>query len=175
MKLALNVGALLIAFVGLIALLNGILGGIGDLFGVAGLTLQKVLGYVFAPIAFVIGVPWSEAIQAGSYIGTKMVVAYSALGPHINELSTKTAAIVTFALCGFANFSSIAIQIGTIGGLAPERRRDVPLRHQSVDRRYTGQSLKCGDCGDFDFLRTTSPARTSVSRRVEPIGSLFYK
>jgi CNT family concentrative nucleoside transporter len=129
LKLALNVGALLLAFIGLIALINGILGGIGNWVGVPGLSMQKVLGYLFAPIAFVVGVPWSEAIQAGGYIGQKLIlnefVAYTAFGPQIPHLSEKTVAIVTFALCGFANLSSIAIQIGVIGSLAPNRRSDV--------------------------------------------------
>jgi CNT family concentrative nucleoside transporter len=91
--------------------------------------MQKVLGYLFAPIAFVVGVPWSEAIQAGGYIGQKLIlnefVAYTAFGPQIPHLSEKTVAIVTFALCGFANLSSIAIQIGVIGSLTPNRRSDV--------------------------------------------------
>ncbi|WAH37740.1 NupC/NupG family nucleoside CNT transporter [Alicyclobacillus dauci] len=129
LKLAVNVGALLLAFISLIALINGILGGLGGLFGFPHLTLQRILGYIFSPIAFIIGVPWHEAVTAGGFIGEKLAVnefvAYSDLGPKLHHLSTKTAAIVTFALCGFANFSSVAIQIGTFGGLAPDRRRDV--------------------------------------------------
>lgn len=129
LKLAVNVGALLIAFISLIGLINGILGGIGSWVGVPSLTLQGILGYIFSPIALLIGVPWHEAVMAGSFIGEKLAinefVAYSTLGPQLHLLTTKTAAIVTFALCGFANFSSIAIQIGTFGGLAPQRKSDV--------------------------------------------------
>lgn len=129
LRLAVNIGAMLLAFISLIALINGILSGIGGLFGGTEITLQKILGYLFAPIAFIIGVPWSEAIQAGSFIGQKIVlnefVAYASFGPHVSEFSPKTVAIITFALCGFANFSSIAIQLGTIGSLEPARRKDV--------------------------------------------------
>jgi CNT family concentrative nucleoside transporter len=123
MKLALNVAAMLIAFIALIALLNGILGIFGDI------TMEKILGYVFAPIAFAVGVPWHEAQVAGGFIGQKVVVnefvAYSAFAPKMAELSAKTNVIVSFALCGFANFSSIAILIGGLGGLVPERRSDI--------------------------------------------------
>ncbi|RAL26248.1 NupC/NupG family nucleoside CNT transporter [Thermoflavimicrobium daqui] len=129
LKLAINVGGLLLAFISLIALFNGILGGIGGWFGVTGITLEKILGYILSPVAFIIGVPWSEAIAAGGFIGQKLVlnefVAYTSFAPEIPHLSAKTVAIVTFALCGFANLGSIAIQIGTIGGLAPERSSDV--------------------------------------------------
>ncbi|MFF0653321.1 nucleoside transporter C-terminal domain-containing protein, partial [Bacillus velezensis] len=90
---------------------------------------ESILGYVFSPIAFVIGVPWHEALGAGSYIGQKLVlnefVAYSNFGPHIADFSKKTSTIISFALCGFANFSSIAIMLGTLGGLAPSRRSDI--------------------------------------------------
>ncbi|WP_091838961.1 NupC/NupG family nucleoside CNT transporter [Marininema halotolerans] len=129
LRLAVNVGALLLAFISLIALFNGLLGFVGSWFGYPGLTFQTILGYILSPIAFLIGVPWSEAITAGSFIGQKVVinefVAYSAFGKVIDNLSPITGIIITFALCGFANFSSIAIQIGTIGGLAPSRRSDV--------------------------------------------------
>ncbi len=124
-----TVAALLIAFVALIALANGILGGVGGWFGDDTLTLQKVLGYVFAPVAWLIGVPWSEAQDAGNFIGLKTVlnefVAFAEFGPKIDGFSEKTVVVTTFALAGFANFASIAIQIGTLGGLAPERRADV--------------------------------------------------
>ncbi|NLS12707.1 NupC/NupG family nucleoside CNT transporter [Vibrio sp. SM6] len=129
LQLALNVGAMLIAFVGLIALVNGMLGGIGGWFGYPELTLQLILGYVFAPLAFLIGVPWEEAITAGSFIGQKLVlnefVAYVEFVPVIGELSEKTVAIISFALCGFANLSSIAILLGGLGSLAPKRRGDI--------------------------------------------------
>ncbi len=129
LRLALNVGAMLIAFISLIALLNLILGAIGGLFGFGDLSLELILGYVFAPIAFVIGVPWAEAVPAGSFIGQKVVlnefVAYSNFGPRVGEFSEKTVAIVTFALAGFANFGTIAILLGGVGGMAPSRRGQI--------------------------------------------------
>ncbi len=127
--LALNVGAMLLAFIALIALVNGILGGIGGWFGAESLSLELILGYLFSPLAFVIGVPWGEAVQAGSFIGQKLVlnefVAYSNFAPEIGTFSEKTAAIISFALCGFANLSSLAILLGGLGGLAPNRRPDI--------------------------------------------------
>lgn len=126
MKLAVNVGAMLLSFIALIALLNGILGGIGGWFGFDQLTIEGILGYVFSPLAFAVGVPWSEAVQAGSFIGQKLVlnefVAYSNFGPVIDTLSPKTGIIISFALCGFANLSSMAILIGGLGSMAPSRR-----------------------------------------------------
>lgn len=129
LQLALNVGAMLLAFIALIALLNGILGGIGGWFGVENLSLELILGYIFAPLAFVIGIPWEEALQAGSFIGQKLIVnefvAYSNFAPEIANLSDKTVAVISFALCGFANLSSIAILLGGLGGIAPSRRQDI--------------------------------------------------
>ncbi|CAE6894694.1 Belongs to the concentrative nucleoside transporter (CNT) (TC 2.A.41) family [Vibrio sp. B1REV9] len=140
LQLALNVGAMLIAFVGLIALINGMLGGIGGWFGMPELTLELILGYAFSPLAFLIGVPWDEAIVAGSFIGQKLVinefVAYLNFTPYLGEnaqvvaatgevMSQKTTAIISFALCGFANLSSIAILLGGLGSLAPNRRSDI--------------------------------------------------
>ncbi|WP_438315496.1 NupC/NupG family nucleoside CNT transporter [Sporosarcina sp. FA9] len=129
LKLALNVGAMLLAFIGLIALMNGMLGGLGNIFGFKSLTVEGILGVLFAPLAFVIGVPWSEAITAGGFIGQKLVlnefVAYAAFAPEIPSLSPKTVIIVSFALCGFANLSSLAILIGGLGSLAPSRRPDI--------------------------------------------------
>ncbi|MEZ7837168.1 MAG: NupC/NupG family nucleoside CNT transporter [Flavobacteriales bacterium] len=134
LKLALNVGAMLLAFVGLIALVNGIFGGIGGWFGMPELTLELILGYVFSPLAFLIGVPWHEATTVGSFIGQKLVVnefvAYLDFMPYLAEdsvlvLSEKSKAIVAFALCGFANLSSIAILLGGLGGIAPSRRAEI--------------------------------------------------
>jgi len=129
MHLALNVGAMLLAFVALIALLNGLLGGIGGLFDYPTLTLQEILGGLFAPVAWLLGVPWNEAILAGSFIGQKLVVnefvAYLDFINYRDTLSAHTQAIVTFALCGFANLSSIAILLGGLGGMAPSRRKDI--------------------------------------------------
>lgn len=125
-RIAVTVGALLIAFIALISLANGVLGGIGGWFGAGDLTFQQLLGWLLAPLAWLLGVPWSEAAQAGSWIGQKTVlnefVAYADFGPAVDGLSPVTVAVVTFALAGFANLGSIAIMIGTIGSLAPERR-----------------------------------------------------
>jgi CNT family concentrative nucleoside transporter len=125
-KLAVMVGAMVLAFVALVALANGILGGIGGWFGYPDLSFQMILGYAFAPIFLLLGAPnWAEAMQAGGFFGTKVVlnefVAFIDLGA-AQGLSAKTLGIVTFALCGFANFSSIAIQMAVTGGLAPNQR-----------------------------------------------------
>jgi CNT family concentrative nucleoside transporter len=128
LHLALNVGAMLISFLALVALLNAGLGLIGQAFGIE-LSLQLILGWIFAPIAWALGVPWQDATTIGNLLGTRMVlnefVAYSQLGPLRPMLDPKSFTIATFALCGFANFSSIGIQIGGIGALAPERRHDL--------------------------------------------------
>jgi len=140
LKLALNIGAMLLAFIALIALLNAPLTWIGDVTGLAAAigkptNLSTIFGYVLAPIAWVIGTPWADATTVGSLIGQKVVinefVAYTELSQIVNgqiagvSLSDEGRLIATYALCGFANFSSIAIQIGGIGGLAPERRHDL--------------------------------------------------
>jgi concentrative nucleoside transporter, CNT family len=126
-KLAVAVGAMVLAFVALVALLNGLLGGVGAWFGIENLSFQQLVGYVFQPIMFLIGVPWNEAGTAGGLFGTKVVlnefVAFIDLGAmRPGTLSDRSRAIVTFALCGFANFSSIAIQMAVTGGLAPNQR-----------------------------------------------------
>ena len=129
LKLAVNVGAMLLAFIALIALLNTIVGGISGLLGYQGITIEFLLGYLFAPFAYIIGVPVSEMLQAGSFIGQKIVVneffAYVNFVAIKDTLSPATQAIVTFALCGFANLSSIAILLGGIGSMAPGRRHDI--------------------------------------------------
>lgn len=129
LTLALNVGAMLLAFVAMIALLNGLLGWVGSWVGFEDLTLQLILGQLFAPIAFLIGVPWDEAVQAGTLIGEKFVVnefyAYAHFVEIREGLSPRTQAIVTFALCGFANLASIAILLGGLGSIVPGRRRDI--------------------------------------------------
>ena len=144
MHLALNVGAMLLAFVGLIAMINGIIGGIGGFVGIEGLSLELILGYLFMPLAFLIGVPWNEALVAGSFIGQKIVVnefvAYLNFAPYLLDpaaegfkavaetgvaMSDRTKAIISFALCGFANLSSIAILLGGLGAMAPSRRHDL--------------------------------------------------
>jgi CNT family concentrative nucleoside transporter len=122
LALALNVGAMLISFLALIALVNAIL-------GLAHLSLEQIFGWVFAPVAWSMGVPWRDAPTIGNLLGTRMAlnefVAYSQLGPMKAALDPKSFTIATFALCGFANFSSIGIQIGGIGALAPTRRHDL--------------------------------------------------
>ncbi len=129
LTLALNVGAMLLAFVAMIALLNGLLGWVGGWVGFEDLTLQLILGQLFAPIAFLIGVPWDEAVQAGTLIGEKFVVnefyAYAHFVEVREALSDRTQAIITFALCGFANLASIAILLGGLGSIVPGRRRDI--------------------------------------------------
>ncbi len=124
-KLAVAVGAMVLAFVALVALANGIVGGIGGWFGYGDLSFQQMIGYIFAPIMYLLGVPWDEALRAGGLFGTKVVlnefVAFIDLG-NAEGLSPLTVAIATFALCGFANFSSIAIQMAVTGGLAPTQR-----------------------------------------------------
>ena len=126
MKLAVAIGAMLIAFVGLIALFNGLVGWVGGLFGIEGLTLEKMLGAVFAPLMYLLSVPWAEAQIAGSFFGEKLIlnefVAYLHFGQIAKTLSPRAEAITTFALCGFANLSSIAIQMGALGSLVPELR-----------------------------------------------------
>lgn len=129
LKLALNVGAMLIAFVGLIALSNGILGSVGDRFGFDGLSIELILGYAFCPLAWILGIPWEHAITGGAIIGQKIVLnEFVAFLEFINvqaTLSLRSQAILTFALCGFANFSSIAILLGGLGSLIPARRSEI--------------------------------------------------
>ncbi|MFD2166670.1 NupC/NupG family nucleoside CNT transporter [Thalassotalea euphylliae] len=129
LKLAVNVGAMLLAFIALIALLNSMVQGIGNFLGFEGITIEWILGYLFAPIAFIVGVPFNEMLTAGSFIGQKVVVneffAYVQFVEVKETLSQSTQAIITFALCGFANLSSIAILLGGIGSMAPSRRHDI--------------------------------------------------
>lgn len=140
LQLALNVGAMLLAFIALIALLNGILGGIGGWFDYPQLSLELILGWVFSPIAYLIGIPWSEAMVAGSFIGQKIIVnefvAFMNFGQYLQAeelvraaglqvISEHSKAIISFALCGFANLSSVAILLGGLGSMAPNRRHDI--------------------------------------------------
>jgi len=143
LKLAMNVGAMLLAFIALIALVNGPVQWLGTLGGDHSLntwltnlnghdvklSLETIFGWVLSPIAWLIGVPWQDATLVGSFIGEKVVinefVAYADLAKHLDQLLPQSRLIATYALCGFANFSSIAIQIGGIGGLAPNRRGDL--------------------------------------------------
>jgi len=145
MKLAMNIGAILVAFIALIALLNGAIGGIAGAIGgivsmlgvenltlqqtLENLTLQQILGWLVAPLAFLMGVPWDDAVRTGSLIGQKLVlnefVAYIDFVGIKDGMSEKAQVISTFALCGFASFASIAILLGGLGGLAPSRRHDI--------------------------------------------------
>lgn len=129
LKIAVGVGALLIAFISLIFLANTIIGSIGGIFGLESLTLEQILGYLFFPLALLIGVPWEEALQAASFIGQKLVlnefVAYTSFAAEIANLSPKSVAIISFALCGFANLSALAMLIGGLGAMAPSRRQDI--------------------------------------------------
>lgn len=131
LNLALNVGAVLLSFIALVAVFNAIIGWLGGLVGMDYLSLEWIFGRLFAPLAYVMGVPLKDVIQAGNLLGQKVVIneffAYANLGELIknNSLSPRTVIILTYALCGFANFSSIGIQVGGIGSLAPERRSDI--------------------------------------------------
>ena len=129
MSLALNVGAMVLAFVGLIALVNTLLGALGEMVGFADLSLQLLLGYAFQPLAFIVGVPWEETRLAGSLIGQKLVfnefVAFVSFTDQMALMGDRSQAIVTFALCGFANFSSIGVVLGGVGMMAPNRRKDI--------------------------------------------------
>jgi concentrative nucleoside transporter, CNT family len=125
-RLAVNIGAMLIAFVALIALFNGLVGWLAGLVGIEGLTLQKMLGWIFAPLMWLLSVPWAEAESAGALFGEKLIlnefVAFSHMNEYLAGASERTKAIVTFSLCGFANLSSIAILLGGLGSLVPEKR-----------------------------------------------------
>src|SRR5699024_5895839 len=137
MKLAANVGAMLLAFIALLAMGNYFLDAFGSLTGInslipdGSLRIETILGWLLAPLAFLVGVPWADAVSMGGLLGTKVVlnefVAYTKLSTMVANgvLNPKTITMATFALCGFANFSSIAIQIGGIGGLAPNRKADL--------------------------------------------------
>ena len=128
LHLALNVAAMLISFLSLVALCNLLLGHLGSLVHVK-LSLETILGWAFMPLALVMGVPWKDAVAVGDLLGTRMVlnelIAYSRLGTLKATLDPRSFTIATYALCGFANFSSIGIQIGGIGSLAPNRRHDL--------------------------------------------------
>jgi CNT family concentrative nucleoside transporter len=129
MSLAINIGAMVLAFVGLIAVINALLGWLGGLFGFDSLSMQYLFGVVLQPLAFLLGVPWEESRMAGSLIGQKLVfnefVAFVEFTAQIESFSTHTQAVVSFALCGFANFASIGIQLGGLGTMAPQRRGEI--------------------------------------------------
>jgi CNT family concentrative nucleoside transporter len=126
LRLAANIGAMLIAFVALIALFNGLVGGLFSLVGIDGVTLQSILGKIFQPLMYLLSVPWEEAEAAGALFGEKLIlnefVAFSHINDYLAGMSPRTLAITTFSLCGFANLSSIAILLGGLGVLVPEKR-----------------------------------------------------
>lgn len=126
LRLAANIGAMLIAFVALIALFNGLVGGVFSLFGIEGVTLQLILGKIFQPLMYLLSIPWAEAEAAGALFGEKLIlnefVAFSHLNDYLAGMSPRTIAVSTFMLCGFANLSSIAILLGGLGVLVPEKR-----------------------------------------------------
>jgi CNT family concentrative nucleoside transporter len=127
LKLAVNVGAMLIAFIALVSLINAGFGLVE--IGGEPLTLQRMLGWIMAPVAFLMGIPWSECLAVGGVLGTRTVVneivAFIQLSEIMGSLSARSHQIATFAVCGFANVSSIGIQIGGLGALAPSRRQDI--------------------------------------------------
>lgn len=147
MKLAVNVAAMLLVFIALVALLNGILGALGGWMGIPSLTLEMIFGYLFAPFAWIMGVPYNECLAVGSLLGKKLVlnefVAYLDLQKQMATLSPRAVTISTYALCGFANFGSIAIQVGGVGVLAPEKRSEL-----------AGLGLKCLVGGTFACFMT---------------------
>ena len=128
-KIAISVACLLIALIAMIAMLSAILGGVGSIFGQDNWSLEGLFGLLFAPVAWLIGVPWDDVMQVGNFIGQKTIlnefVGYTAFGENIDQLSDKAIMLSSFALAGFANISSIGIQIGAIGGLVPERRGEI--------------------------------------------------
>jgi CNT family concentrative nucleoside transporter len=134
LRLALNVAAMLISFLALIALIDGVFGGVHDFLAAHGVPwfpakLESIFGVIFAPVAWLIGVPWHDCLAIGNLLGTRMVlnelVAFTMLGAQKASLDPRSVTIATFALCGFANFSSIGIQIGGLSALAPNRRHDL--------------------------------------------------
>lgn len=144
LKLAVNVAAMLLAFIALIAMLNGILGGIGNIFGFEGLTFELIMGYVNAPVAWLLGVPWEDCLRVGSILGKKLVlnefVGYLDLVSVKGQISERSTILATYALCGFSNFSSIAIQLGGIGTMAPEKR---PVLAAYGMKALIGGTLAC--------------------------------
>lgn len=144
LQLALNVGAMLLAFIALIAMVNGLFGKVGGMMGYPELSLELITGYLFAPVAWLMGVPWGDCLIVGTLLGKKLIlnefVAYLDLREAMPNMSDRAIVISTYALCGFANFSSIAIQLGGIGTLAPDRRKDLALLGV---RSLIGGTLAC--------------------------------
>jgi CNT family concentrative nucleoside transporter len=155
-RLAVNIGAMLVAFVALIALFNGLVGGLAGLVGIEDLTLQKILGWAFAPLMYLLSIPWAEAQAAGALFGEKLILneffAFSHLSEYLAGMSEKTHAIVTFVLCGFANLSSIAILLGGLGTLVPEKK--------NLIARF---GLKAGAAGSLSNLMSAAMAGILLS------------
>lgn len=154
LQLAVNIGAMLIAFVALIAMLNGLLGWVGTYVGAPELSMQGILGQLFRPIAFILGVPWEESAVAGSMIGQKLVlnefVAFLDFSVQKASMSPHTQAVITFALCGFANFSSIAILLGGLATIAPHRRSDVArMGMRAVTAAFMANLMSAAIAGFF--------------------------
>jgi concentrative nucleoside transporter, CNT family len=157
LKLALNIGAMLLAFVALIAMLNGMLGWLGSLLGFEHLTLQFLLGWLFRPVAVLLGIPWEESLQAGSLIGQKLVfnefVAYAAYSQVQAALSEYSRTVVTFALCGFANIASVAVLLGGVGTMVPSRRNEIAaLGMRAVLGGFLANLLSAAIAGFFLVL-----------------------
>ncbi|MDR2007781.1 MAG: NupC/NupG family nucleoside CNT transporter [Alphaproteobacteria bacterium] len=129
LMLVANVGAMLIAFIGIVTLMDMILGSFGSVFGFEGLSFTFILGYLFSPFAFILGIPWDEAVRVGAFLGQKLIfnefVAYMSFAKEMATFSPLTQAITSFALCGFANISSIGILVGGLGALAPNQKSNV--------------------------------------------------
>ncbi|MGE3610553.1 MAG: NupC/NupG family nucleoside CNT transporter [Bacteriovoracaceae bacterium] len=144
LKLAVNVAAMLLAFIALIAMLNGILRALGGLFGFENLTFELIMGYINAPVAWIIGVPWEDCLKVGAILGKKLVlnefVGYLDLKASMGSISERSTILTTYALCGFSNFSSIAIQLGGIGTMAPDKR---PVLAAYGMKALIGGTLAC--------------------------------
>ena len=154
MHLALNVGAIVLAFVGLIALANSLLNVLGNGIGIDNFSLDYILGYCFKPIAFIIGIPWSEAQVAGNLIGQKLVfnefLAYASFTDQMENFSQRSQAIITFALCGFANFSSIGILLGGLGEMIPDRKSEIAkLGFKAVFAGFLANLMSAAIAGFF--------------------------
>ena len=178
-RLAVNIGAMLIAFIALISLCNGIIGWLGDLANIDGLTVERVLGWVFAPLMYLLSIPWAEAQAAGALFGEKIILneflAFSHLNEYLAGMSDRTKAIVTFSLCGFANLSSIAILLGGLGSLVPEKK-ELIARFRTAggccrvaikpnERGARGPVVACliATCQGLGSFSTATPVRTTRS------------
>lgn len=155
LKIAAGVATVVMAFVAIIALINGIIGGVGGWFGFSHATLEGIFGWVLAPLAWIMGVDWSDATLAGSLIGQKLAinefVAYLHLSPYLqtaDSLDVKTIAIISFALCGFANFGSIGVVVGAFSAIAPQRAPEIAQLGLAGTRgSHALQSDECHYCG----------------------------